>query len=157
MITRIILDTTYLLPAFGVEVSVDSSDVILEVLERFLSMGGVIYVSTISVLEAYLKAYRLSEKKGNDKGIRAAEVGFMAIVNDNRILKVDFMEMEVFREAHRIRRTHGDPFDCFIFATAKALGTPLVTEDREAKRYLTEVVNWGEFKRRVLSASGGGT
>lgn len=64
---------------------------------------------------------------------------------------VDHKDDTVINEAFKVRLNHNDPFDCFIFATAKALAMTLVTEDESASSFLHKesVLNWTGLKRKL--------
>ncbi len=152
MIARnVVLDTTYLMPAFGIDIEVDSSRVIEMTLGRLREREGRVYISDLSPFEAFIKSYRIAEKLKDNIGKETAKSGFLAISKEGWVNKVDHKDEEIVEEAYKIREGHNDPFDCFIFATAKALSAPLVTEDRDALRFLEhdQVLSWADLKRRV--------
>ncbi len=68
---------------------------------------------------------------------------------------VSYSDEKVIEEASLIRRSHKDPFDCFIFATAKALGATLVTEDNSAANYLGpgNALTWKSLKKLLSHSS----
>src|SRR5437773_342869 len=68
-----------------------------------------------------------------------------------RQVGIDQKEHEIIEEAFKIRQKHNDPFDCFIFATARVQGIPLVTEDRIAREFLDDrlVMTWAGLKRNL--------
>jgi PIN domain nuclease of toxin-antitoxin system len=145
----ILLDTTYLLPVFGIDVEVDSAPGIHSALERLRSKGVSLHISDLSPFEAFIKSFRIAEKLRDEDGKRAAKSGFLVVVKGDWVQRVDHKDEEIIEEAFRIRLVHNDPFDCFIFATAKVLALPLVTEDGEASRFLDEksVLTWTRLKR----------
>ncbi len=158
MFTRkILLDTTFLLPSYGVSIDVDEKEIIANVMQGFIDLGGEIYVSTLSLLEAFLKTYRVAEKLKNEEGKIRAREGFISVMHSNMIRKIDFLNYEIFLEAFKIRKTNKDPFDCFIFATSKAKGIPLLTEDSKAAAHLGEelICNWEKFKNNVFKKENG--
>ena len=150
-IQAVVFDTTYFLPSFGVEVDVDSTENIRRAIRRFVSKGGSIVVSFMTPLEALLKACRIAEKQESSIGFLKARVGFEAMVSDPIVKIVGYSDIAVLEEAVSIRRAHRDPFDCFIFATARAKSLPLLTEDEEAQQYVSHVISWEEFKSKLLS------
>lgn len=80
---------------------------------------------------------------------QAAKSGFTIVVKADWLDEVDHKDDTVVEEAYRIRLEHNDPFDCFIFATAKALSIPLVTEDQDAPKFLGKdsTLTWRALKR----------
>ena len=146
---NILLDTTYLLPVFGIDVEVDSALAIRDALERLLKRGVRLHVSDLTPFEAFVKSFRVAEKLRDEEGKQAAKSGFTILARADWLDKVDHKDDTVVEEAYRIRLDHNDPFDCFIFATAKALSIPLVTEDQDASKFLGKesTLTWKELKR----------
>ncbi len=146
---NILLDTTYLLPVFGIEVEVDSAQAIRNALELLVKRGVRLQVSDLTPFEAFVKSFRVAEKLRDEEGKQAAKSGFIILARADWVGKVDHKEDTVVEEAYRIRLDHNDPFDCFIFATAKALSIPLVTEDQDASKFLGKesTLTWKELKR----------
>ncbi len=146
---NLLLDTTYLLPVFGIDVEVDSAPAIRDALELLVKKGVRLHVSDLTPFEAFVKSFRVAEKLRDEEGKQAAKSGFIIVARAEWINKVDHKDETVVEEAYRIRLDHNDPFDCFIFATAKALSIPLVTEDQDAAKFLGEesTLTWKELKR----------
>jgi len=147
----IVLDTTFILPAFGVEIELDSSKSVEETIHEVReSRETPILISDLSPLEGFLKAFRLAEKAKNEDGKKAAKIGFLAVTADTSTFRcVTHSSQDILSAAFEIRMTHTDPFDCFIFATAKVFGATLISEDRNATRYLgaENVESWKDFKK----------
>src|SRR5712692_268906 len=146
---NLLLDTTYLLPVFGIDVEVDSATAILDTLELLAKKGVLLHISDLTPFEAFVKSFRVAEKLRDQEGMKAAKTGFTILVKADWIDKLDHKDDTVVEEAYRIRLDHNDPFDCFIFATAKALSIPLVTEDQDASKFLGKgsTLTWKELKR----------
>lgn len=147
---RVVLDTTYLLPAFGVEIKEDTNAGIVETLSTFLERGGSIIISDLTPLEALLKVLKIAEKRSELRD-RAKE-GFIMLWQDRSFEKIPHSSEDVFLKAYEIMKKHRDPFDCFIFATAIAEKLSIVTEDEASIKYLEKdkVMNWEEFKKSVI-------
>ncbi len=145
------LDTTYLLPLFGVDVNVDSSASIQATLGSLRDKGTTIYISDLSPFEAFIKSYRIAERMKDNAGKEEAKLGLVYLSKGGWALRVDHHDEEIIEEAFKIRSRHNDPFDCFIFATSKSLKAPLVTEDESAEEFLGEnhVLTWGKLKRSL--------
>ncbi len=127
----------------------DSAAAIRDALELLLKRGIRLHVSDLTPFEAFVKSFRLAEKLRDEQGKQAAKSGFMILARADWVDKVDHKDDTVIEAACRIRRDHNDPFDCFIFGTAKALSIPLVTEDQDASRFLGKesTLTWKELKR----------
>ncbi|OLE69595.1 hypothetical protein AUF78_10435 [archaeon 13_1_20CM_2_51_12] len=147
----IMLDTTYILPVFGIDVGVDSSPSIQGTLSRLVERGTVLYISDLSPFEAFIKAYRIAEKLKDEKGKGEAKLGMLFIVKGDWLTRIDHEDDEIIEEAFKIRQIHNDPFDCFIFASAKVNNIPLVTEDQVAKEFLQDrlVMTWAVLKKHL--------
>lgn len=144
------LDTTYLLPAFGVELDFDSAENITKVLDNITEIGSNVYLSDLSPLECFLKAFRLAEKVKSQAGKEAAKIGFLAVTKDPSAFTIlSHSDEDIITEAFMIRNSHRDPFDCFIFATAKVLEATLVTEDDDAWKYVgsDKILSWKNLRK----------
>lgn len=145
------LDTTYMLPVFGIDIGVDSASSIQLTLSRLAEKGTELYISDLSPFEAFIKAYRIAEKLKDEQGKEEAKLGFLFIVRGDWVTRIDHKDDEIIEEAFNIRLKHNDPFDCFIFATARVRKIPLVTEDRAAPEFLQDklVMTWAELKKSL--------
>ncbi len=128
---------------------VDSAPAIRDALELLVKRGVRLHVSDLTPFEAFVKSFRVAEKLRDEEGKQAAKSGFIILARADWLDKVDHKDDTVVEEAYRIRLDHNDPFDCFIFATAKALSIPLVTEDQDASKFLSKesTLTWKELKR----------
>ena len=64
----LLLDTTYMLPVFGIDIGVDSASSIQETLSRLVEKGTVLFISDLSPFEAFIKSYRIAEKLKDERG-----------------------------------------------------------------------------------------
>lgn len=133
---RILLDTTYILPAFGIELEELSWNDIERIINRLLIKKSRIYVSNISILEAYLKTLSIARKKGISELFSRAIDGVDLIVNEAEITKIDYFDREILEKASEIFKRHNDPFDAIIFSTAITRNMYLLTEDKEASKFI---------------------
>ena len=147
----ILLDTTYMLPVFGIDVGVDSAASIQGTLTRLAEKVTKICVSDLSPFEAFVKAYRIAEKLKDERGKEEAKLGLLFVVRGDWLTRIDHEDDEIIEEAFKIRQKHNDPFDCFIFATARVNKIPLVTEDRAAQGFLDAglVMTWAGLKKNL--------
>ena len=149
----LLLDTTYMLPVFGIDIGVDSASSIQETLSRLVEKGTVLFISDLSPFEAFIKSYRIAEKLKDERGKEEAKLGLLFVVRGDWATKIGHEDDEIIEEAFKIRLKHNDPFDCFIFATALVRKIPLVTEDRVAPQFLEDglVMNWAALKKSLRS------
>jgi len=122
---RLLLDTTYFLPAIGISVKNLPKDVPL----RLLRKEHNIYVSDISVFELaakgakYIASKRLSSERVA-KGIRA-------IIYDDAVSIVQMHDSSILLTAFKLRGMLGDFIDCLILSSALNKCDSLITEDSD--------------------------
>jgi len=145
------LDTSYVLPVFGIDIGVDSASSIQGTLSRLAEKGTTLCISDLSPFEAFIKAYRIAEKLKDERGKEEAKLGLLFVVRGDWLSRLDHKDHEIIEEAFKIRQKHNDPFDCFIFATAKVQRIPLITEDRVAREFLDDklVMTWTMLKKSL--------
>ena len=141
---KILVDTTYLLPAVGVAVSGVSADVVLRVRER----GHRAYASSVSVLEVAAKGGKLVAR--GTLGRRRLLRGLRAIAADPELEIVPFEREEILAGAIDLRAIHRDFLDCLLLATAAEVCDAFLTEDR----VLLQVARGEAFRKTVRPARG---
>lgn len=120
---RILVDTTYLLPAISFSVKGIPDDIIL----RLIKNDYLIYVSSISLFELvavgskYISKDVLSKKDVID-GIKAIKLSLDLTV-------IDYADDRVIRKALKLNRSLPDFIDRIIVATAMSYCDVLLTED----------------------------
>ena len=148
---RLLLDTTYLLPAIGVSLEGLPRDALI----RLIGRGHQVSISDITVFE-------LSAKGGKyiTTGALTAERvsrGIRSIVYDERIARIPIHDSSVLIMAFRLKRALSDFIDCLILSSAMSRNEVLVTEDEDIQNLkkrrefqeLLETVNPG-FKIQTL-------
>lgn len=139
------------MPVFGIDIGVDTASSIQAVLNRLVEKGTVLHISDLTPFEGFIKAYRIAEKLKDEHGKEEAKLGLLFIVRGDWLKRINHDDDEIIEEAFKIRQKHNDPFDCFIFATAKANRIPLVTEDHAAADFLEDRlhITWSELKKSL--------
>jgi len=120
---RLLLDTTYLLPAIGISVQELSRDVLI----RLLQKGYQILISDISVLEMAANG-----AKHVSLGALPAERvtrGIRAIVYNEAIETIPIHESALLLTAFKLRSMLNDFIDCLIVSAAINRCDILLTED----------------------------
>jgi len=141
---EIIIDTTFLLPAIGIEVEEEAMNII-----PYLRLFKVHYLE-VSILEAMWKVLRLIPR---DK-LRRIEEGLIAI-RDTYIAiqpppKAYIKAYEIYRKGHR------DLIDALIYSTANEMNIPLLTIDREfiefleREKYNTKIIITPNKLRKII-------
>ncbi|MFQ6081229.1 MAG: PIN domain-containing protein [Candidatus Bathyarchaeia archaeon] len=122
---RLLLDTTYLLPAIGVSIKGLPEDAPIKLIRK----GHQISISDITVLE--LSA--MGAKQITIGTLKAERVsrGIRAIVYDDRIARIPVHDSSVLLTAFKLRRTLSDFVDCLILSSAINRNDVLVTEDED--------------------------
>ena len=128
----LVIDTTYLLPLFGLETSITNYD---EKLPILLDKYDVKY-NPISLLEAKWLIIRIAKKNKKEKFETFLEYyreGIAAIEKEDRIHQTAFTNENIERLSDSILMTTNikDYFDRQIYSTAANLGYVLVTEDKQ--------------------------
>jgi hypothetical protein len=120
---RLVLDTTYLLPAVGVSVKDISSQDVLNTLGKTNETA----LCEISIFELCAKAakYVASGKLDAERVSR----GIQAIREDDSITKLPPYNRAQLSTAIKLREMLGDFIDCLILSTAINLADGLMTED----------------------------
>jgi len=120
---RLLLDTTYLLPAIGVSIKGLPEDAPI----KLISSGHQISMSDITIFELSAKG-----AKHITLGPLTAERvsrGIRAIVYDDRIERIPIHDSSVLLTAFKLRRMLSDFIDCLILSSAINQNDILVTED----------------------------
>ena len=122
---KVLLDTTYFLPAVGVQVEGISPRVVVDLMGR----GHRIFLSELSLFELSAKGGRfvVEGKLEAERVLR----GVRSIFYDERLVKVPFVESSVLFVAFELRRFVRDFIDCVILSSAVNCCDVLVTEDYE--------------------------
>lgn len=125
---KVLLDTTYLLPAIGVAISGAPSEVLLLVRE----LGHRTLASSVSVLEVAAKGGKLVA--GHRLARRRLVRGLRAILTDSELEVVAMNREDILVAAADLRSRHSDFLDCVLIATAAAESDVFLTEDRGLQR-----------------------
>ena len=125
---RVLLDTTYLLPAVGVAVSAAPPDVLLRVRDR----GHRTLASSVSVLEVAAKGGKLVAGRRLARGRLVR--GLRAILADPELEVLPLNREDILVAAADLRSLHSDFLDCVLLATAAAESDVFLTEDRVLAR-----------------------
>lgn len=134
---RLLLDTTYLLPAIGISVQDLPEDAPIKLIQR----GHQIFISEITIFELSAKATKhittgaLSDERVS-RGIRA-------IVYDDMITRVPIHDSSILLTAFKLRRMLNDFIDCLILSSAVQQTDILVTEDKDIRNLTRN----GEFQQ----------
>ncbi len=151
--SRILLDTMYLLPVFGVDVGLEAyGDLFPRLLEEFH-----VYYTPLSLVEAKWVILKLSKAKRelSQRLLDEYRKGLEALLSDNR-LRETVVTNGVIEEVADYLLELGlrDYFDRMIYATAYYYNAMLLTEDRELRAVservadyrLAGIIGWADIK-----------
>jgi predicted nucleic acid-binding protein len=151
---ELLLDTTYLLPIFGVSLGLK------EFKSRFDEVlgGFVVLYNPVSLIEAKWTILKGIREEPSKKGALLASyrTGLKVLESDGRLGATPLTGGEVEQTADDLHEAGmEDYFDRMIYATAAERGCALLTEDRELlrmkkswKQKPTEVLSWNQLTAR---------
>ena len=136
---KILLDTTYLLPAIGISVRNIPKNALTELLRR----KHEIVISEIEIFELAAKGAKyVSQGK---LSINRVLLGIRALVHDERIIKISAYNDKALLHVIKLRKTLRDFIDCIILSTAINYSDTLVTEDED----IFEAVKTKEYEEII--------
>ena len=120
---KLLLDTTYFLPAIGISIKDIPQDAVI----RLIESGYEVCISEITLFELSAKGakYVVSRMLSPERVLR----GLRAIIYDNRIGRVPIYDTTILSTAFKIRSLLNDFIDCLILSSAINKANALVTED----------------------------
>jgi PIN domain nuclease of toxin-antitoxin system len=122
---KILLDTTYLLPAIGIAIKEHQKDLPLKLIQE----GNQISICDISVFELSAKgAKHVSAGKLPPERVTR---GIRAIVYNEQIEMIPTYESQLLLTAFKLRKTLNDFIDCLILSAAINHCDILLTEDKD--------------------------
>jgi predicted nucleic acid-binding protein len=159
-INKILLDTTYILPLFGIEIKIDpdSNEKLKMIWDRNLK-DLKFYLSSVSLIETMYKLLGEYRKKENFEILNRYQMILPTILNSPIQIYNPELNAKASLIATKIRHFgHPDIMDCWIAATAALLKCSLLTEDSELEEILSlipetkeiEIWSWSEFNEKFL-------
>jgi len=125
---RLLLDTTYFLPAIGVSIKGLPRNILIELIER----GHQIFISDITIFELSAKGAKYVTH-GSLTAERVSK-GIRAIIYDDRIGRIHIYNTTVLLTAFKLRKYLSDFIDCLILSSAINQADMLITEDTDIKK-----------------------
>ncbi|MHA1607367.1 MAG: PIN domain-containing protein [Candidatus Freyarchaeota archaeon] len=132
---RVLLDTSFLLPVFGVNVDIPNIRVQLLSLSRKADL----LVNSLSVLEAKWIILKLSRKEPDL--LKAFGDGLNLLVRGKQFEIIPFYLPEVDAVATAIYNYHRDYIDCSILASAYVEANTLVTLEKKKMEELAGLIH----------------
>ena len=125
---KLLLDTTYLLPAIGISIKEIPTNTILELMKQ----GNQIFISEISIFE--LTAIGAKHVLSGLLPAERVTKGIRAIVYDETIEAIPIHETRILLTAFKLRRLLVDFMDCLILSSAMNQCDTLITEDSDIQK-----------------------
>ncbi|MHA1380257.1 MAG: PIN domain-containing protein [Candidatus Helarchaeota archaeon] len=140
-INAIVLDTTYVLPLFGIEIKL--SQVFQDEIKLFWKngiKGYDVYLPSICLIETVFKLLHEYRKKQDFNILKRYDLILPTVLTSPIKIFNSESNLRASLIASIIRNSgHQDFLDCWIAGTAVALQGILVTEDKELKKVLHKV------------------
>ncbi|MCD6313094.1 MAG: PIN domain-containing protein [Thaumarchaeota archaeon] len=129
---RLLLDTTYFLPAIGISVRNLPKEAVVNLIKK----GHEVMVSEITFFELSAKGakYVVNGKLSPERVCR----GIRAIKHDERIKVIPIHDTSILLTAFKLRRILDDFTDCIILSSAINQAEVLITEDEDIRRVSEE-------------------
>ncbi len=154
---ELVLDTTYLLPIFGIGVELEGFETLFP---QLLGKYEVLY-NPLSVVEAKWISLRLGrdDPSMRERLLVAFTKGLKALLGDERLKQTELTNPEIEKTADilLLNASVRDYFDRMIYATAVNRGASLLTEDEELKELARaedvpkprEVLTWSDLRGKL--------
>jgi len=122
---KLLLDTTYLLPAIGISVKDLPNDTSTKLIQK----GYQISMSDISIFE--LSAKGAKHVAAGSLSAERVTRGIRAIIYDETIKTIPMHESTILLTAFKLRKILSDFIDCLILSSAINQCDALITEDND--------------------------
>ena len=125
---KLLLDTTYLLPAIGISVKNLPKDATIKLMHQ----GHQIFINSITIFELSAKGAKYAAS-----GIIPPERisrGIKAITYSDKINIIQMHESTILHTAFNLRKTLNDFIDCLILSSAINQCDALITEDADIQK-----------------------
>jgi hypothetical protein len=125
---KILIDTVYLYPIFGIDVGIEKYN---ELFPKLLDSYEV-YYNPISLIESKLLLFKLIKKDKNNKNryLEAYLKGLRVILRDKRLKQTLITNSEIEEESDKLIDVINNYFRRIIYATAKVNKLVLLTESK---------------------------
>ena len=140
-INSIILDTTYVLPLFGIKIDINSifQDEIKVLWKKGITEYN-IYLPSTCLIETMFKLLNEYRKKNDVTILQRYQLILPTVLNSPVNIFNPELNTKASLIASVIRHSgHSDFMDCWIAGTAAALKEILITEDKELKKILKNI------------------
>lgn len=155
---EILLDTTYILPIFGINIGLKNFETHFPVL---LTTSHVLY-TPLSIVEAKWVVLRLARKRPAQRKdlLETYRKGLSTLLGEGRLIQTTFTKPEIEEIADVLLIDTGirDYFDRLIYATSIYYNAVLMTEDQELVNLTNvnhlpkpiDVINWNNTVQELI-------
>ena len=160
MTINLLLDTTYVLPLFGIDINLDND--FREEIKQLWKKGVKnynIYLSSASIIESVYKLNREYRNSEDPEILNRYHVVLPTIIRSKIVKIIDpFLNPVIAESSMKIREFgHKDLMDCWIAASAIKIDAIFLTEDKELKNLLkknpelkmNEIIDWKIFRQEL--------
>ena len=160
MTLSLLLDTTYILPLFGIGINLDGD--FREEIKQLWKKGVKnynIYLSSASIIESVCKLNREYRNSEDPEILNRYHVVLPTIIRSKIVKIIDpFLNPVIAESSMKIREFgHKDLMDCWIAASAIGINAIFLTEDNELKILLkkiselkmNKIMDWKIFRREL--------
>ena len=136
MTLSLLLDTTYVLPLFGIDINLDNN--FREEIKQLWKKGVKnynIYLSSASIIESVYKLNREYRNSEDPEVLNRYHIVLPTIIRSKIVKIIDpFLNPVIAETSMKIREyCHKDLMDCWIAASAIKINAIFLTEDKELK------------------------
>ena len=141
MTINLLLDTTYVLPLFGIDINLDSD--FREKIKQLWKKGVKdynIYLSSASIIESVYKLNREYRNSKDPEVLNRYHIVLPTIIRSNIVKIIDpFLNPVIAESSMKIREFgHKNLMDCWIAASAVGLNAIFLTEDKKLRTLLNK-------------------
>ena len=122
---KILLDTTYILPIFGIDVAIPD---LKEKLSLWSKQNN-LYINSLSILEAKWKVLKLAKKVPSL--LEFFSEGLFYLTHGSKFEIIPFYSYEVDYIATELHKFHKDYIDCSILSSAIINSEIFITEEKD--------------------------
>jgi len=161
MTINLLLDTTYVLPLFGIDINLDKD--FREEIKQLWKSGVKnynLYLSSASIIESVYKLNREYRNSEDPEILERYHVVLPTIIKSKIVKIIDpFLNPVIAEKCMKIRKLgHKDLMDCWIAASAIAINAIFLTEDKELRILLkknpdfklNKIINWKIIRQEFL-------
>ena len=128
--SRVLLDTSFLLPSLGIDVGEE----VMEGLRKAVDVEAEMYYSDFSILESLWVAARLSVRGVFDE--QRFSLGLRSVIEGGIYAKAE-ADSKTFNDSFKLYMLgHKDMVDNILYSTSTNLGLKFLTLDKELKEFV---------------------